>query len=201
MSYISESRDKILKWLTYDDKYKIDKYSDEDICVIQLRGGDYTTGHSMLPPDYYHMAMDHMRDNNPNIKFVIVTDDPNTAQRMIPNTPIVGSASSNELDLDQKFISWYEYKAGTLSKEYSILNTAKYAKITASTFAFWPVWLNDQFENVIAPMYWFDWSRSDCWWSPKDGIVNDERWSCLDKDNGLYESNTCIKHARTYYER
>ena len=25
MSYISESRDKILKWLTYDDKYKIDK--------------------------------------------------------------------------------------------------------------------------------------------------------------------------------
>ena len=142
MSYVEGDHDKIKTWLTYDDQYKIDRYSDEDICVIQLRGGDYTTGHSMLPPEYYHMAMGHMRDNNPNIKFVIVTDDPNTARRMIPNIPIVGSASSNEIDLDQKFISWYEYKGGPVSMDYSILNTAKYAIISSSTFAFWPVWLN-----------------------------------------------------------
>ena len=199
MSYVEGDHDKIKTWLTYNDQYKIDRYSDEDICVIQLRGGDYTTGHSMLPPEYYHMAMGHMKDNNPNIKFVIVTDDPNTARRMIPNIPIVGSASSNEIDLDQKFISWYEYKGGPVSMDYSILNTAKYAIISSSTFSFWPVWLNDQLLNVIAPKYWFDWSRSDGWWRPKDGIVSDERWLWLDRDNGLYESKTCKKHASTYY--
>ena len=51
MSYIEEDREKICSWLTYDNK--VTDYSSEDICVIQLRGGDYTTGHSMLPAMYY----------------------------------------------------------------------------------------------------------------------------------------------------
>ena len=48
MSYIEDHRDKICSWLTYDDK--VTDYSSDDICVIQLPGADYTTGHSMLPP-------------------------------------------------------------------------------------------------------------------------------------------------------
>ena len=55
MSYIEEHRNKICTWLTYDDK--VTDYASEDYCVIQLRGGDYTTGHSMLPPQYYQMAL------------------------------------------------------------------------------------------------------------------------------------------------
>ena len=124
MSYIEDYRDKICEWLTYDDKYKITDFSDDNICVIQLRGGDYTTGHSMLPPEYYHQAMHHMRQNNPDVEFVIVTDDPKTAQRMIPNTPIIGSATAEEKDPDQKFISWYEYTGGPVSMDYTILNQA-----------------------------------------------------------------------------
>ena len=199
MSYIEEHRDKIRDWLTYDSKFNITDYSDENICVIQLRGGDYTTGHSMLPPEYYHQAMHHMRQNNPDVEFVIVTDDPKTAGRMIPNTPIVGSATAEEKDPDQKFISWYEYTGGPVYMDYSILNNAKYAIISSSTFSFWPVWLNTKLENVIAPKYWFDWNRSDGWWRPKDGIVNDPAWLWMDKFGGLYESETCINLAKKYY--
>ena len=197
MSYIEEHREKICSWLTYDNK--VTDYSSENICVIQLRGGDYTTGHSMLPPQYYQLAMDHMKVNNPNIKFVIVTDDPGTAQSYLPGVPIVGSAVSEEKDQYQKNISWYTYPGGPVGIDYSILNTAKYAIISASTFAFWPIWTNNDLLNVIAPKYWFDWSRSDGWWRPKDGIVNDERWLWMDKEGGLYESNTCIEHAAVYY--
>ena len=199
MSYIEEHRDKIREWLSYDKQFNITDYSHENVCVIQLRGGDYTTGHSMLPPDYYHFAMDHMRHNNPSIQFVIVTDDPKTAQKMIPNTPIVGSAVAEEKDLDQKHIGWYEYTGGPVYMDYSILNNAKYAIISSSTFAFWPVWLNEKLENVIAPQYWFDWSRSDGWWRPKDGIVNDDRWLWLNRYGLLYESKTCKKLAKEYY--
>ena len=110
MRYIEKHRDKICSWLTYDNK--ITDYSSENVCVIQLRGGDYTTGHSMLPPQYYHMAMKHMIDHNPNMKFVIVTDDPNTASKFIPGVPIVGSAISDEKDPDQKNIGWYTYPGG-----------------------------------------------------------------------------------------
>tara|TARA_R100000742_G_C4277092_1_gene98674 strand:- start:1770 stop:2696 length:927 start_codon:yes stop_codon:yes gene_type:complete len=192
MEYIEEHRDKICEWLSYDDKYKVTDYASEEYCVIQLRGGDYTTGHSMLPPEYYQNAMKHMKDNNPDIKFVIVTDDPNTAQRLIPGVPIVGSAISEEKDQHQKNISWYTYPGGPVSIDYSILNTAKYAIISASTFAFWPIWTNKQLENVIAPMYWFDWSRSNGWWRPYDGVVNDEKWLWLHRDGNLYSTDTCI---------
>ena len=199
MSYIEDYRDKICEWLTYDDKYKITDFSDDNLCVIQLRGGDYTTGHSMLPPEYYHQAMHHMRQNNPDVEFVIVTDDPKTAQRMIPNTPIIGSATAEEKDPDQKFISWYEYTGGPVSMDYTILNHAKYAIISSSTFAFWPIWTNKKLLNVIAPKYWFDYNRSNGWWRPKDGIVNDPAWLWMDKFGGLFESKTCIKLAKEYY--
>lgn len=194
MSYVEDYRDKICDWLSYDDKYKVKNYSSENVCVIQLRGGDYVTGHSMLPSQYYKDAMRNMRENNPDIEFVIVTDDANTAAKLIPGVPIVGSAASDEKDLDQKFISWYEYTGGPVSIDYSILNTAKYAIISASTFAFWPIWTNNELQNVIAPKYWFDWTRSDGWWRPQDSIPNDERWLWMDKDGDLYESKTCIKH-------
>ena len=198
MSYIEDHRDKICSWLTYDDK--VTDYSSDDICVIQLRGGDYTTGHSMLPPQYYKMAMERMKENNPDIKFVIVTDDPGTASQFLPGVPIVGSAVSEEKDRYQKNISWYKYPGGPLGIDYSILNTAKYAIISASTFAFWPVWTNKDLVNLIAPKYWFDWSRSDGWWRMKDGIVNDQRWLWMDQQGGLYETNTCLEHAAVYYD-
>ena len=199
MSYVEDRRDDICDWLTYDNK--VTDYSSEDICVIQLRGGDYTTGHSMLPAMYYKMAMKNMKENNPNINFVIVTDDPTTAGQMLPGVSIVGSAVSEEKDQYQRNISWYQYPGGPVGIDYSILNTAKYAIISASTFAFWPIWTNKQLHAVIAPKYWFDWSRSDGWWRPKDGIVNDESWLYMDMEGGLYESKTCIEHAEEYYAK
>ena len=197
MSYVENRRDDIFDWLTYDDK--VTDYSAENICVIQLRGGDYTTGHSMLPAMYYKMAMKRMKENNPKVEFVIVTDDPKTAGQMLPGVPVVGSAVSEEKDQYQKNISWYTYPGGPVGIDYSILNTAKYAIISASTFAFWPIWTNKQLHAVIAPKYWFDWSRSDGWWRPKDGIVDDESWLYLDMQGDLYESKTCIEHANNYY--
>ena len=199
MSYIEEHREKICSWLTYDNK--VTDYSSDNICVIQLRGGDYTTGHSMLTPQYYQMAMERMKENNPDIQFVIVTDDPSTASKYLPGIPVVGSAVSEEKDPDQKNIGWYKYPGGPVGIDYSILNTAKYAIISASTFAFLPIWTNNDLINVIAPKYWFDWSRSDGWWRMKDGIVNDDRWLWMDSQGGLYESSTCIEHANEYYAK
>ena len=198
MSYVEDRRDDICDWLTYDNK--VTDYSSENICVIQLRGGDYTTGHSMLPSIYYKMAMQRMMENNPNVEFVVVTDDPKTAGQMLPGVPVVGSAVSEEKDQYQRNISWYTYPGGPVGIDYSILNTAKYAIISASTFAFWPIWTNKQLHAVIAPKYWFDWSRSNGWWRPKDGIVKDESWLYMDMEGGLYESNTCVEHAAVYYD-
>jgi hypothetical protein len=198
MSYIEDYRDKIFEWLSCNDKYKVTDYSSEDICVIQIRGGDYKTGHSVLPGEYYRFAMNNMEENNPNIKFVIVTDDPEFARQLVPGVEIVGSAVMREKDLFQGNIGWYVYPGGPVGVDYSILNTAKYAIISASTFAFWPIWTNKELLNVIAPKYWFDWSRSNGWWRPEDGIVNDERWLWLDINGDLYPSGICIEERNNF---
>jgi hypothetical protein len=194
LTYIDPYREKILEWMKYDDNVKVLDYSSDDVCVIQFRGGDYLTGHSFCPPEYYQMAMVKMKELNPNMEFVIVTDDPTSASNWIPGVPIVGSAIMDEKDPYQGSIGWYRYPGGPIFVDYSILNTAKNVIISSSTFSFWPVWLNTEVKNVIAPMYWFDWQRSNGWWRPDDSIV--DSWLWLDREGNLLDGVTCkIKNA------
>lgn len=195
MSYIQDHRDKIIEWLSYGDQYKVTDYASDDICVIQFRGGDYLTGNSYLPPEYYQCAAQHFRSINPNMRFVTVTDDPENARRFIPFSEVVGSAVTEEKDPLQGSIGWYRYPGGPVGIDYSILNTAKNAIVSASTFAFWPVWTNKE-ATVIAPKYWFDWRISDGWWRPEDAIVED--WYWLDNKGDLYEGSDCIKEWKSF---
>ena len=98
MSYINHRRDDIIKWLDYDNK--ITDYSSDDICVIQFRGGDYLTGASWVPAEYYQNAAKYMLQKNPNMKFVCVTDDPGHARQFIPFAEVVGSNSPLGLPFD-----------------------------------------------------------------------------------------------------
>lgn len=196
MLYIEDRRDDIREWCKVDEDKIIRDYSQDNICVIHFRGGDYTTGHSFLPPNYYKMAMDRMKEIRSDMKFVVVTDDPDTARIHIPNAEVVGAAISDEPGGPDYKIGWYQMKGGPLSIDYSILLTAKNAIISASTFAFWPVWLSTDAENVIAPKYWFDWNISDGWWRPVDSIVAE--WNYLDRAGNLMVGDECWQEYRRY---
>ena len=188
ISYIEDHRDKIAEWLTYTNKYKVTDYAQDDICVIHFRGGDYLTGNSYLPPKYYKDAADHFRTLNPNMKFVTVTDDPENARKFIPFSEVVGSAIDEEIDPLQGGIGLYRIPGGPVGIDYSILNTAKNTIISASTFAFWPVWTNKD-ATVIAPKHWFDWRISNDWWRPEDAIIED--WYWLNNKGDLYTGSDC----------
>ena len=196
MLYIEDRRDDIREWLKIDEDKIIREYSSDDICVIHFRGGDYSTGHSFLPPQYYQMAMGHMRNRNPNMKFVIVTDDADLARKHIPGAEVVGAAISDEEGGPDYKIGWYQMKGGPLSIDYSILNTAKNVIMSSSTFSFWPVWLSTELDNVIVPMYWFDWNTSNGWWRPVDSIVDE--WTYMDRGGHLKSGEDCWQEYRRY---
>ena len=92
MIYVEDRRDDIREWCKVDEDKIIRDYSEDDICVIHFRGGDYSTGHSFLPPSYYRMAIERMKQKNSNMKFVIVTDDPDLAKKHIPEGEVVVTA-------------------------------------------------------------------------------------------------------------
>lgn len=196
MIFIENRRDDIIEWCKVDQNKIVRDYSSDDICVIHFRGGDYSTGHSFLPPEYYQMSMKVMRNKNPNIRFVIVTDDPNLARKHIPDVEIVGASLSDEPGGPDYKIGWYQMGGGPLSIDYTILNTAKYAIISSSTFSFWPVWLSKEVKKVIAPMYWFDWNVSDGFWRPYDSIVID--WDYLDRFGNVKSGSQCWEEYEHY---
>jgi len=197
MSYIEEHRDKICEWLTYDESLKFPQYTGDDSCVIQFRGGDYLTGNSALPPEYYEMAKEAMKviTGNDNLKFYCVTDDPTNAKRWMPWVEVIGSAVTEEKDPYQGSIGWYKYPGGPIGIDYSILNQAKNVIISASTYAFWPVWTNTT-ANVVAPRYWFDWNNSNGWWRPSESIIDE--WYWLDKDGSVELGSDCKEMFEEY---
>ena len=194
--YIEDRKDDIREWCKVDEDKIIYDYSSDDICVIHFRGGDYSTGHSFLPTQYYQMAIQRMKELRSDMKFVIVTDDVDLAIKHIPGIEVVGAAVSNEPGGPNYKIGWYQMKGGPLSIDYTILHTAKNVIMSSSTFSFWPVWLSNNLQNIIVPMYWFDWNYSDGWWRPVDSIVTE--WTYMDRNGNLKNGDECWQEHLRY---
>lgn len=189
MGYIEDRKDDIREWLSHN--VNVTEYSDDDICVIHFRGGEYLITASWCPPEYYANARDRMLEMNPNMKFVVVTDDPANANKFIPWAPVVGATTLKEQETIEQGTGFYKYKGGNIGVDYSILHNAKNVIMSASTFSFWPVWTSPFDNNVIAPKHWFDYKTSDGWWRGVDSIVNG--WKYIDRGGKLFTSDQCKK--------
>ena len=189
MGYIEGRRDDIREWLKHS--INVTEYSSDDICVIHFRGGEYLITASWLPPEFYKIARDTMLEINPNMKFVVVTDDPANANKFIPWATVVGATTLDEQEDIEQGTGFFKYKGGNIGVDWSILHNAKNVIMSASTFSFWPVWTSSVKPNVIAPKYWFDHKTSTGWWRGVDSIVNE--WKYMDRSGKLFTSEQCKK--------
>lgn len=106
----------------------------EDICVIGFRGGEYAgIPELFLPTSYYEEAMAEMLKLDYNMKFMCVTDDPETARRVLPQEVSI----SHEIGLD-----WRKTRF------------APHLIIPNSAFYVLPALLNRRARKVIAPRGW-----------------------------------------------
>lgn len=196
LRYINDRRNNIIEWLK--PSINITEYSKDNFCVIQFRGGEYLITSAWCPPKYYKMAADQMLKINPNMKFGVITDDPENAKKFIPWAPIIGSSVSDVKDSLSHLqgTGFYEYTGGPIGIDYSILNNAVYSIITSSTFAFWPAWTNTKSKTIIAPKYWNDYKRSNGYWRGDDNIVDD--WTYLDRDGKIMSGRDCKEEYKEY---
>ena len=147
------------------------------------------------------MAADRMLEINPNMKFGVITDDPENAKKYIPWAPIIGASSTDEIDplAHLQGSGFYVYKGGPIGIDYSILNNAVNSILTSSTFAFWPAWTNTKAKNIIAPKYWNDYKRSTGYWRGDDNIVDD--WMYIDTSGIMMSGTDCKEEYREYRKR
>ena len=136
------SKDRVSQWFTIDDKFaresemllKINKIKlDENTCVINCRGGEFKSSPTLfLTKDYWNNAIWNMQRRNPNMKFIVVTEDPEFYKTYF-DFPV------------------YHFNIHT---DYYIINNAKNLIISNSGFAIFPTWLNPYNPFVIAPLHW-----------------------------------------------
>ena len=137
----------------------------------------------LLPIKYWNDAVDHMRTQSPDMKFVVISDDIKYARRLLP-FPV------------------YHFSIGM---DYFIVYQARHLILSNSSFALFPAWLNENCKRIIAPKYWARHNISFGYWSPSNIYM--KGWNYLDRDGKLFshddilaEEQTKVKKNRKVYD-
>lgn len=186
--YIIDRKDDIKQWYKINDIHKLDFEKilsnlglvlDDNLCVINFRGGEYRNiPNVLLRRQYWVDAINHMKILNKDMKFIVISDDPKLAESFMPYS-----------------IPCYHLSIGF---DYYVVNQAKWLIISNSTFGWWPAWLNENVNKVIAPRYWARHNVSDGYWATGDSYTRG--FDYLDRGGKLYDYEICRLEAEKYYK-
>jgi hypothetical protein len=168
------------KSLEYDNKLKeLNIILDENLCVINFRGGEYRgIPNVLLRREYWRDCINHMISLNQNMKFILITDDPECAKAFM-----TFDIPTYHLDIGFDFY---------------VVNQAKWVILSNSTFGWWAAWLNNNVNKILAPKYWARHNISDGYWSIGDSYTRS--FTYVDRDGNLFDYDTCRAEAEEYYK-
>lgn len=185
--YLIDRRDDVLSWFSikedhkaaYDQKLnELGIVLDDNTCIINFRGGEYRgIPNLILGRKYWKDSVNHMLSINPNMKFVIITDDPDCARSFIGNYPC------HHVDIGFDFYA---------------INQSKYVILSNSSFGWWAAWLSTKSNKTIAPKYWSQHNVSDGYWGLGDQYVRG--FTYLDREGNLSDFETCRAESIEYYK-
>jgi len=168
--YFCNEIDLVKEWLKVRVMYEHDDTNGKNICVLNFRGGDMVgNAGAFVPRTYWENAMDHMSQYNPNMEYCIVTDDVESANRMLPDIP------AYHVD-----VAW----------DYVAIKNARNVICTTSTFSCFPLWTSKNLEMCIAPKYWFHHNLSQGWWSLGCSIYSYPTYY-MDRSGKLFTPDEC----------
>lgn len=174
--YFIHNKELVKEWLKVKEEYDTYDYTDDNVCILNFRGGEYVGfGELYLTRKYWVDAMNNMNKINPNIKFVVITDDIKASQDMLPEIPA------------------YHF---SVDKDYAIIKNSKHVILSNSTFPFFAVFTSNTIENVIAPKYWARHNISDGYWSTSQNIYSG--WIYQDREGNLQNYEDCLNELNLY---
>ena len=142
--YFDEYRNGIVKQLQLRSvSEKVESVSrfikDNRFCAVHIRRGDYATfyNNSILPMEYYHEAIKIQETRNPQVKFLVFSDDPDYCKKEFR-----GDNFSFVSDLGS-FID---------EEELYLMSCCNSLIIANSSFSWWGAYLSMS-NNVICPQY------------------------------------------------
>lgn len=174
--YFGKYRDEIREWLKVKPECDEYEYSKDDLCIINIRGGEYANAPELfLRRKYWLDAMKNMRKINPAMRFMTITDDINAARRVLPEVEAF------------HFDVW---------KDYVTIKNAKYLILSNSSFAFFPAYTSETARMIIAPKYWARHNVSNGYWSCEQNIYDEFMYQ--DRKGRLFSAAQCRDELDKY---
>jgi len=171
-------KEKVRKWLKYKPEIE-EKFQDidipENLCIINVRGGEYKLlPEVLLPLSYWNGAINHMLRVNKSIQFAVITDDVPYASSLFPQ------------------FKCYHY---SIAMDYYIINKVRYLILSNSSFPWFAAWLNENAKFIIAPKYWARYNISDGFWA--NGNIFTKGWMYYyHKTNKLQTYDEIVKELK-----
>ena len=178
-SYFEEYKDRIREWLHVKEEAESYEYTADDLCIINLRGGEYT-GHPELYLDrrYFTNAIKNMKKINPGMRFMVVTEDEEAAKKVLPE---------------------YECHHFDMGKDYVTIKNARYLILSNSSFSIMPVLSSTELKYAIAPKYWARHNVSDGFWASEQNIYSFLTYQ--DRKGRLFSADECRGELEEYKKR
>ncbi len=177
--YFEKYRDRIKDWLHVKEEAESYEYTADDLCIINLRGGEYANHPELyLDRRYFLNAIKNMKKINPDMRFMVVTEDEESAKKVLPE---------------------YECHHFDMGKDYVTIKNARYLILSNSSFSLVPVMSSTELKKAIAPKYWARHNISDGFWSSEQNIYSFLTYQ--DKKGKLFSPEECKKELEEYKKR
>lgn len=174
--YFYQYKSQIKDWLKVKPEYDCLDFIDDNICILNIR--DYEADETLfLPRDYWVRSIYHMLNINPNMQFLVITENPEMAKRLLPEL------TDNVYHFD-------------LAKDYSIVKNARWLILSNSSFAYFPALTNEQAKLIIAPKYWSRHNVSDGYWACGYNLYKD--FIYMDRSGNLQTYQECLREFEIY---
>lgn len=147
-------------------KIKLDKKS----CVLNIRGGEYKRHKDFILPKKYWLNSIEIMKKRGIEKFIIVTDDKKYCDILFPK---------------------YEVVFGSIKECFLYLLTAKNIIVSNSTFSYFPIKMQKNNPNVIAPAYWGRYNDKQKIWASPSNFYFD--WNWIDDSGKILDNNKLKK--------
>lgn len=175
-SYFISHIDQIKQWLKIKPEYDSYEYSRENLCIINMRGGEYTGSPELfIDKGYWIHGMRQMKKIRPDMEFMIVTDDVEAAGKILPGIP------AHHFDI---------------GKDYVTLKNAYYLLLSNSSFACLPAHTSETLKFAIAPKYWARYNVSDGYWASEQNIYS--LFHYMDRKGRLFSAHECREELAEY---
>lgn len=174
--YFYEYRDQIKAWLKVKPEYDCYEFSKDHLCILHLRCSDYMDFPELfLRKKYWIDGMKQMKKVDPEMEFMIITNDVKEANKILPGIPA------------------YNFD---LAKDYSILKNAKYLLLANSSFTYFPALCSETVQYILAPKYWARHNVSNGYWASEQNIYTG--WHYMDRRGKVFTAEECRRELENY---